>query len=137
MEIREQLLTVTEVRNLEHVGFSSEEIASLFRLKELYQRGAYQEATPEFKRLAFVRWLYLPTWQWKVECTRAKPCPHRSGQNWMPSTDARPYGLPCLSCASSLSALTDQANELTCWLSAIRLALIWTARSSWTSASSN
>src|SRR6266498_1034278 len=58
MEIREQLLTVTEVRNLEHVGFSSEEIASLFRLKELYQRGAYQEATPEFKRLAFVRWLY-------------------------------------------------------------------------------
>jgi hypothetical protein len=58
MEIREQLLTVTEVRNLEHVGFSSEEIASLFRLKELYQRGAYQEATPEFKRLEFVRWLY-------------------------------------------------------------------------------
>jgi hypothetical protein len=58
MEIREQLLTVTEVRNLEHVGFSSEEIASLFSLKELYQRGAYQEATPEFKRLEFVRWLY-------------------------------------------------------------------------------
>ena len=58
MEIREQLLTVTEVRNLEHVGFSSEEIASLFRLKERYQRGAYQEATPEFKRLAFARWLY-------------------------------------------------------------------------------
>ena len=58
MEIREQLPTVTEVRNLEHVGFSSEEIASLFRLKELYQRRAYQEATPEFKRLAFVRWLY-------------------------------------------------------------------------------
>ncbi len=58
MEIREQLLTVTEVRNLEHVGFSSEEIASLIRFKELYQRGAYQEATPEFKRLAFVRWLY-------------------------------------------------------------------------------
>ena len=58
MEIREQLLTVTEVRNLEHVGFSSEEIASLFRLKELYQRGAYHEATPEFKRLEFVRWLY-------------------------------------------------------------------------------
>jgi hypothetical protein len=59
MEIREQLPTGTEVRNLEHVGFSSEEIASLLRFKELYQRGAYQEATPEFKRLAFVRWLYL------------------------------------------------------------------------------
>ena len=58
MEIREQLLTVTEVRNLEHVGVSSEEIVSLFRLKELYQQGAYHEATPEYKRLAFARWLY-------------------------------------------------------------------------------
>jgi hypothetical protein len=58
MELQEQLPTVTEVRNLEHVGFSIEEIASLFKLKELYQRGAYHEATPEFKRLAFVRWLY-------------------------------------------------------------------------------
>ena len=58
MELQEQLPTRTEIRNLEYVGFSSEEIASLFRLKELYQRGAYQEATPEFKRLAFVRWLY-------------------------------------------------------------------------------
>ena len=39
MEIREQLLTVTEVRNLEHVGFSSEEIASLARgLLELRQK---------------------------------------------------------------------------------------------------
>jgi hypothetical protein len=47
-----------EVRNLEHVGFSSEEIASLFRIKALYQRGAYHEATPEYKRLAFARWLY-------------------------------------------------------------------------------
>ena len=58
MEIQEQLPTGTEVRNLEHVGFSSEEIASLFRFKELYQRGAYQEATAEYKRMAFVRWLY-------------------------------------------------------------------------------
>jgi hypothetical protein len=59
MEIREQLPTRTEVRNLEHVGFSIEEIANLFRLKELYQRGTYHEITPEFKRLEFVRWLYL------------------------------------------------------------------------------
>jgi hypothetical protein len=58
MEIREQLLTINEVRNLEHVGFSSEQIASLFTIKALYQRGAYHEATPEFKRLAFIRWLY-------------------------------------------------------------------------------
>ena len=59
MELREQLPTITEVRNLEYVGFSSEEIESLFRIKSLYQRGAYHEATPEYKRLAFVRWLYL------------------------------------------------------------------------------
>ena len=58
MELREQLTTRTEVRNLEYAGFSSEQIASLFRFKELYQRGAYHEATPEFKRLAFARWLY-------------------------------------------------------------------------------
>jgi hypothetical protein len=58
MELQEQLPTRTEIRNLEYVGFSSEQIASLFRFKELYQRGAYHEATPEYKRLAFVRWLY-------------------------------------------------------------------------------
>jgi hypothetical protein len=58
MEIREQLPTINEVRNLEHVGFSSEQIASLFTIKALYQRGSFHEATPEFKRLAFIRWLY-------------------------------------------------------------------------------
>jgi hypothetical protein len=59
MELREQFPTMTEVRNLEYVGFSREQIARLFRLKARYQRGAYHEATPEYKRLAFVRWLYL------------------------------------------------------------------------------
>ena len=58
MELQEQIPTMIEVRNLEHVGFSSEQIANLFRIKALYQRGAYQEATPEYRRLAFVRWLY-------------------------------------------------------------------------------
>jgi len=58
MELQEQLPTMIEVRNLEHVGFSSEQIASLLRIKTLYQRGAYHEVTPEYKRLAFVRWLY-------------------------------------------------------------------------------
>ena len=59
MELQEQLPTTTEVRQLEYVGFSSEQIAILFRVKALYQQGAYHEATPEYKRLAFVRWLYL------------------------------------------------------------------------------
>ena len=59
MEFREQFPTMTEVRQLEHVGFSSEQIAVLERAKALYQRGAYHEATPEHKRQAFVRWLYL------------------------------------------------------------------------------
>ena len=66
MELREQSPTTTEhpaweagKRNLEYAGFSSEEIASLCRVKALYQQGAYHEAPPEYKRLAFVRWLYL------------------------------------------------------------------------------
>ncbi len=58
MELQKQFPTMTEVRNLEHVGFSSEQIASLFRIKALYQRGAYHEVTPEYKRLTFIRWLY-------------------------------------------------------------------------------
>ena len=44
---------------LELVGFSHKQIADLSRVKALYQRGAYDEATPEYKRQAFVRWLYL------------------------------------------------------------------------------
>jgi hypothetical protein len=58
MEIREQLPTINEVRNLEYVGFSSEQIGRLFRMKAMYRQGTYNEATPEYKRLAFVRWLY-------------------------------------------------------------------------------
>ncbi len=59
MELREQFPTMTDARQLVHVGFSSEQIAGLFRVKALYQRGAYHEANPEHKRQAFVRWLYL------------------------------------------------------------------------------
>jgi hypothetical protein len=59
MELREQFPTMTDVRQLEQVGFSSEQIAGLLRVKALYQRGAYDEANPEHKRQAFVRWLYL------------------------------------------------------------------------------
>jgi hypothetical protein len=58
MELQERIPTMIEVRNLEHVGFSGEQIARLFRIKALYQRGAYHEATPEYKRMTFVRWLY-------------------------------------------------------------------------------
>jgi hypothetical protein len=59
MEFRESLSTITDVRQLEQVGFSNEQIASLFRVKALFQRGAYHEDNPEYKRQAFVRWLYL------------------------------------------------------------------------------
>jgi hypothetical protein len=59
MELREQFPTMTDVWRLEHRGFSREQIAGLCRVKALYQRGAYHEANPEHKRLAFVRWLYL------------------------------------------------------------------------------
>ena len=43
---------------LELVGFSPQEIADLSRVKALYQQGVYHEATPENRRLEFVRWLY-------------------------------------------------------------------------------
>ena len=59
MEFREQFPTMTDVRQLAHVVFSNEQIAGLLRAKALYQRGAYHEVTPEHKRQAFVRWLYL------------------------------------------------------------------------------
>ena len=59
MELREQFPTMTDVRQLEQVGFSREQITGLVRVKSLYQRGAYDEAEPEHKRQAFVRWLYL------------------------------------------------------------------------------
>src|SRR5712692_9604452 len=73
----------------------------------------------------------------EVELTRAKHCPNRSGRSWTPSTDAQPYGLPCSCCASSLSAVMDQASRLTCKSDAIRLDSRRTAHSSWTFALSN
>jgi len=58
MELQEQLLNRIEVRNLEQVGFSREQITRLLRIKELYHQGAYHKATAEQRRLEFVRWLY-------------------------------------------------------------------------------
>jgi hypothetical protein len=43
---------------LELAGFSRQQIAGLSRVKTLYQQGVYHEATPEQRRLEFVRWLY-------------------------------------------------------------------------------
>ena len=58
MELQAQSPTLIEVRNLAHAGFSGDEIDGLFRVKKLYQRGAYNEATLEYRRLEFARWLY-------------------------------------------------------------------------------
>ncbi len=58
MELQKQVPTLIEVRNLACAGFSSEEITGLFRVKVLYHQGAYHEATPEYRRLAFARRLY-------------------------------------------------------------------------------
>jgi hypothetical protein len=56
MECREQFPNMTDHpaweagnRQLEQMGFSSEQIAGLERVKALYQRGAYDEANPEHK----------------------------------------------------------------------------------------
>ena len=59
MELRERFSPMMDARRLEQVGFSRKQIAGLERVKALYQRGAYHEATSEYKRQAFVRWLYL------------------------------------------------------------------------------
>ena len=55
MQLQEQLLNRIEVRNLERVDFSREQITRLLSIKERYQQGAYDEATAEYKRLQFVR----------------------------------------------------------------------------------
>ena len=59
MELREQFPTMTDVRQLEHMGFSREQIAGLQRVKALSQREASHETEASDKRQAFVRWLYL------------------------------------------------------------------------------
>ena len=66
MDFREQFPTKTDHpaweadnRQLEHVGFSREQIVGLVRVKALNKRGIYNEANPEHKRQAFIRWLYL------------------------------------------------------------------------------
>lgn len=65
MEFRKRFLDMTEHPawvmwnwQLELAGFSRQQITDLSRLKALYQQGIYHEATPEYKRLEFVRWLY-------------------------------------------------------------------------------
>ncbi len=59
MELQEHFPTMTDVRQLEQMGFSHEQITGLLSFKALYQRRAYHEADAEHKRQAFVRWLYL------------------------------------------------------------------------------
>ena len=48
-----------DVRQLEQMGFSGEQIAGLERVKARYQQGAYYEVDPEYNHKAFIRWLYL------------------------------------------------------------------------------
>ena len=48
-----------DVQQLERVGFSSEQIAGLLRVKAFYQRGIYHEDETSQKRQEFIRWLYL------------------------------------------------------------------------------
>jgi hypothetical protein len=58
MKPGENFAGMTEVQQLEHMGFSSDEITDLARVKALYLRGVYNEATFESKQLEFARWLY-------------------------------------------------------------------------------
>jgi len=38
-------------------GFTTEQVWSLFRLRNAVTEGRYSETTPEFRRLKFARWL--------------------------------------------------------------------------------
>lgn len=58
MELQQQIPTLAEARILARAGLSREEIVGLESVKGRYHRGAYHEATPEYRRLAFARWLY-------------------------------------------------------------------------------
>ena len=65
MEFRKHFLHLTErpiwgvwSLQLAQIGFSRQQIDDLCRVKDLYQQGVYSEATPEQRRLEFVRWLY-------------------------------------------------------------------------------
>jgi hypothetical protein len=61
MEFRELSVTGTDIEQLEQLGFSSEQITDLFRLKELYSQEIFEashKTTPEHRRQAFIQWLY-------------------------------------------------------------------------------
>ena len=60
MELREQFPVMTDVQQFERVGFSREQIARLFSVKALYQRGVYHEDTSEHKQATGVYPLALP-----------------------------------------------------------------------------
>ena len=50
---------MTDDQKNELEDFSHEQIAALFKVKALYQQGAYHKADPERNRLEFIRRLYL------------------------------------------------------------------------------
>jgi hypothetical protein len=61
MEFQELSTTGTDIEQLEQMNFSSEQIADLFRLKELYRQEISEtshKATSEYRRHAFIQWLY-------------------------------------------------------------------------------
>jgi hypothetical protein len=58
MEMKEPIPAITDMQQLEQAGFSSEQMAHLFRVKALYRRGLYHEEVLETRHLEFVRWLY-------------------------------------------------------------------------------
>jgi hypothetical protein len=47
-----------EIQQLAGQGFSEAQIELILRYREQYANGIYQDEPPEYRRLAFVRWLY-------------------------------------------------------------------------------
>jgi hypothetical protein len=47
-----------EIQCLQEQGFSADQIALIFRLRDEYTSGLYKDEPPEQRRLEFLRWLY-------------------------------------------------------------------------------
>ena len=47
-----------EIQQLQEQGFSQAQIETILRYRNQYTTGSYNDEPPEYRRLAFIRWLY-------------------------------------------------------------------------------
>jgi hypothetical protein len=47
-----------EIQQLQEQGFSPAQVETIVRYRNQYISGSYNDEPPEYRRLAFIRWLY-------------------------------------------------------------------------------